>query len=94
VRSIGKIIALARERAINLPNPGRIEDSEIEYHDVVAEVQSQRFKAPLEEYFVVIIIGELNPVEYMCTIPAIGHYRNRPASAPKPASAGLGALER
>src|SRR5262244_2742207 len=72
MRPFWEIIAFEGHGAVHFPDSGRVKDFEVAAHYRIAEIDGQGFQTPLEECSAWLIVGQVNSVESMPTIAAIG----------------------
>ncbi len=69
MRTTGGVIALAREGAINLPDPRSVGRLEVHNHPVIRETKIEGLEAPFKEIAVGIIVWQVHSVKQVCAVP-------------------------
>ena len=77
VGSIGKVVPLAAECSVELPDPGRIEDSLIDLYDVIIKAAPQTLQAPLHE--VAVLRWQIDTIKKVGAIAGVCEDWIRPA---------------
>jgi hypothetical protein len=88
-----EIVTLAGQRAIDLPNTCRIKRRHIDAHHVITVVERHRLQAAFEQVTAGAIVRQIDSVEQMPTVPAVGCEGNRLAVLREPGTAPLCTLQ-
>ena len=96
--ALGQVLALRGERAVHFPDPGGVEDADVNEHLVVVERERGGFEAPLHERPSSDVIPEVDAHEHMRAVAAVGQedrggreaQSEKPvAEVPRPGERGL-----
>ena len=92
VRTLRRVVTLPGDRAVELPDAGRVVVRTIDRAACVREDRVQHLKTPLHQVPALVIVREIDPVQEVGTVPRIGKCRGRPPAFPPEIRGDLGGL--